>query len=175
MLGDSFELIDLAQLRFFDDIPETCDTIEGNAAQKAWYVYSKFGISCFADDTGLEVEALNGAPGVYSARYAGPGRNSHDNVQKLLRELDNASNRKARFKTVMALVLDGKEHLFEGIVEGIIVENERGAGGFGYDPVFLPDGYAQTFSEMDSNLKNSISHRGRAMASLTSFLKSVAH
>ena len=96
-------------------------------------------------------------------------------MQKLLRELDNASNRKARFKTVMALVLDGKEHLFEGIVEGIIVENERGAGGFGYDPVFLPDGYAQTFSEMDSNLKNSISHRGRAMASLTSFLKSVAH
>ena len=174
MLGDTFELIDLVQLGFFDDIPETQDTIEGNAAQKAWYVYSKFGITCFADDTGLEVEALNGAPGVYSARYAGPGRSSHDNVQKLLSELGGTSNRKARFKTVMALVLNGNEHLFEGIVDGQIVEAERGTGGFGYDPVFLPDGYSQTFSEMDSNLKNSISHRGRAMVELTRFLKSIA-
>lgn len=175
MLGDNFDLIDLSQLNFFDDIPETKDTIEGNAAQKAWFVYSKFGLSCFADDTGLEVEALNGAPGVYSARYAGPGKSSQDNLQKLLREMAGISNRKARFKTVMALILDGKEYLFEGIVDGKIILESRGAGGFGYDPVFIPDGYLETFSEMSADLKNSISHRARAMAALSNFLKSVAN
>ncbi|HUX53039.1 MAG TPA: non-canonical purine NTP diphosphatase [Williamwhitmania sp.] len=175
MLGDNFDLIDLSQLNFFDDIPETKDTIEGNAAQKSWFVYSKFGLSCFADDTGLEVEALDGAPGVYSARYAGPGKSSQDNLQKLLREMAGVSNRKARFKTVMALILNGTEYLFEGIVDGKIILESRGAGGFGYDPVFIPDGYLQTFSEMPTDLKNSISHRARAMAALSSFLKSVAN
>lgn len=175
MLGDNFDLIDLRQLNYFDDIPETKDTIEGNAAQKAWFVYSKFGLSCFADDTGLEVEALDGAPGVYSARYAGPGKGSQDNLQKLLGEMAGVSNRKARFKTVMALILDGTEYLFEGIVEGKIILESRGTGGFGYDPVFIPDGYLQTFSEMPADLKNSISHRARAMAALSSFLKSVAN
>ncbi len=174
MLGNHFELIDLSALNFFEDIPETQDTIEGNAAQKAWFVFSKFGLSCFADDTGLEVDALNGAPGVYSARYAGPGKNSHDNLLKLLRELEGVTNRKARFKTVMALVLDGKEYLFEGIVEGRIIHESRGTGGFGYDPVFVPDGYDQTFSEMAPELKNAISHRGRAMVALSNFLKSTA-
>lgn len=174
MLGNHFELIDLSALNFFEDIPETQDTIEGNAAQKAWFVFSKFGLSCFADDTGLEVDALDGAPGVYSARYAGPGKNSHDNLLKLLRELEGVTNRKARFKTVMALVLEGKEYLFEGIVEGKIIHESRGAGGFGYDPVFVPDGYDQTFSEMAPELKNAISHRGRAMVALSNFLKSTA-
>lgn len=174
MLGNHFELIDLSALNFFEDIPETQDTIEGNAAQKAWFVFSKFGLSCFADDTGLEVDALDGAPGVYSARYAGPGKNSHDNLLKLLRELEGVTNRKARFKTVMALVLEGKEYLFEGIVEGRIIHESRGAGGFGYDPVFVPDGYNQTFSEMAPELKNAISHRGRAMVALSNFLKSTA-
>lgn len=174
MLGNHFELIDLSALNFFEDIPETQDTIEGNAAQKAWFVFSKFGLSCFADDTGLEVDALDGAPGVYSARYAGPGKNSHDNLLKLLRELEGVTNRKARFKTVMALVLDGKEYLFEGIVEGKIIHESRGTGGFGYDPVFVPDGYDQTFSEMAPELKNAISHRGRAMVALSNFLKSTA-
>lgn len=174
MLGNHFELIDLSALNFFEDIPETQDTIEGNAAQKAWFVFSKFGLSCFADDTGLEVDALDGAPGVYSARYAGPGKNSHDNLLKLLRELEGVTNRKARFKTVMALVLEGKEYLFEGIVEGRIIHESRGTGGFGYDPVFVPDGYDQTFSEMAPELKNAISHRGRAMVALSNFLKSTA-
>ncbi len=171
LLGDNFELVDLNQLNFFEDIPETQPTIKGNASQKAWFIYNKFGISCFADDTGLEVEALNGAPGVYSARYAGPGKNAHDNLNKVLDELKGNKNRNARFKTVLALILDGKEFFFEGIVEGTILEQERGHDGFGYDPIFMPLGYDQTFAEMPLSLKNTISHRGRAFKALDEYLK----
>lgn len=171
LLGDNFELVDLNQLNFFEDIPETQPTIKGNASQKAWFIYNKFGISCFADDTGLEVEALNDAPGVYSARYAGPGKNAHDNLNKVLDELKGNKNRNARFKTVLALILDGKEFFFEGIVEGTILEQERGHDGFGYDPIFMPLGYDQTFAEMPLSLKNTISHRGRAFKALDEYLK----
>ena len=171
LLGDSFQLIDLSQLDFHDDIPENQPTIKGNAAEKAWFIYNKFGVSCFADDTGLEVDALNGAPGVYSARYAGPGRDAHDNLVKVLEELKNQNNRGARFKTVLALILDGKEFFFEGIVEGTILKEERGSDGFGYDPIFLPNGYNQTFAEMPLSLKNEISHRGKAFKALDDYLK----
>jgi len=171
LLGDSFQLIDLNELNFHDDIPETQPTIRGNAAQKAWFIYNKFGLSCFADDTGLEVDALNGAPGVYSARYAGPGKNAHENVVKILQELKGKKDRNARFKTVLALILDGKEFFFEGVVEGTILEQERGGDGFGYDPIFRPTGYDQTFAEMPLSLKNVISHRGKAFKALDDFLK----
>lgn len=175
LLGDSFQLVDLTQLNFFDDIPETQPTISGNASQKAWFIYNKFNIDCFADDTGLEVDALNGAPGVYSARYAGPGRNAHDNLVKVLAELKGQENRSARFKTVLALIINGQEYLFEGIVEGTILEQERGSDGFGYDPIFMPTGYDQTFAEMPLSLKNTISHRGKAFNALNDYLKQSAH
>lgn len=174
LLGDNFELVDLSQLNFFEDIPETQPTIQGNASQKAWFIYNKFGISCFADDTGLEVEALNGAPGVYSARYAGPSKNAHDNLIKVLDELKNKENRKARFKTVLALILNGKEFLFEGVVNGTILDQQRGIDGFGYDPVFVPTGYNETFAEMPLSLKNTISHRGRAFKALDDFLRQLS-
>lgn len=170
MLSDKFILVSLDQIGCNDDIPETSDTIEGNASQKANYIYEKYGLNCFADDTGLEVEALDMAPGIYSARYAGPQRNSEDNIDKLLSELDKIKNRKARFRTVISLILDGKETLFEGIVNGNIIEERKGKKGFGYDPVFQPDGYNLSFAEMDLNEKNKISHRGRAIAKLTNFL-----
>lgn len=174
LLGDNFELVDLSQLNFFEDIPETQPTIQGNASQKAWFIYNKFGISCFADDTGLEVEALNGAPGVYSARYAGPSKNAHDNLIKVLDELKDKKNRKARFKTVLALILNGKEFLFEGVVNGTIIDQQRGIDGFGYDPVFVPTGYNETFAEMPLSLKNTISHRGRAFKALDDFLRQLS-
>lgn len=175
LLGDNFHLVDLTQLNFFDDIPETQPTISGNASQKAWFIYNKFNIDCFADDTGLEVDALNGAPGVYSARYAGPGRNAHDNLVKVLAELKGQKNRSARFKTVLALIINGQEYLFEGIVEGTILEQERGSDGFGYDPIFMPTGYDQTFAEMPLALKNTISHRGKAFSAMNDYLKQSAH
>ena len=171
LLGNNFQLIDLTQLDFHDEIPETQPTIKGNAAEKAWFIYNKFGIACFADDTGLEVDALNGAPGVYSARYAGPGKNAHDNLTKVLAEMKGKENRNARFKTVLALIIDGKEYFFEGIVEGVILEAERGHDGFGYDPIFQPEGYDQTFAEMPLSLKNAISHRGKAFKALDDYLK----
>ena len=138
--------------------------------QKARYIKEHFGYDCFADDTGLEVEALNNAPGVYSARYAGPGHDSEANMDKLLHEMENKENRKARFRTVIALILNGKEHLFEGIVNGTVISEKRGGSGFGYDPIFVPDTYSQTFAEMGNDIKNQISHRAEAVKKLTAFL-----
>ncbi|HEY5499489.1 MAG TPA: non-canonical purine NTP diphosphatase [Bacteroidales bacterium] len=170
ILCDDIELLSLKDIQCFEDIPETQDTIEGNALQKARFVYEKFGIDCFADDTGLLVEALNGAPGVYSARYAGSACNSEKNIQKLLKELNGKTNRNAFFKTVAALILNGKEYLFEGKISGRILLEKRGTDGFGYDPVFLPDGYDMSFAQMSMELKNKISHRALAMNQLSLFL-----
>jgi len=175
ILGNRFVLKSLADIGCSDDIPETCDTLEGNASQKAFYIYNKYKVNCFADDTGLEVEALGNAPGVISARYAGEQRNPVDNVNKLLGELDKIKNRNARFRTVISLVIEGEEQLFEGIVEGEIIDSPRGRQGFGYDPVFRPSGYERTFAEMDADEKNRISHRGRAVEKLVLFLKQKAH
>ena len=172
ILGQDFQLISLKEIQCFDELPETQLTIEGNALQKVQYVYEKFGLDCFADDTGLEVEALNGAPGVYSARYAGENCIAENNIKKLLQELDGKSNRNAFFKTVVALILDGKEYLFEGKILGEILLEKQGSDGFGYDPVFLPNGYDQSFAQMGMNLKNSISHRALAINALATFLKS---
>ncbi len=170
ILGNRFEILSLADIGCNEDIPETAETLEGNALQKARFVYQRYGYNCFADDTGLEVEALDMAPGIYSARYAGPQKDSNDNMQKLLGEMDKINNRKARFRTVIALIIDGKEWLFEGVVDGEILENPRGVQGFGYDPVFQPEGFDESFAEMDLSLKNTISHRGRATAKLIDFL-----
>ena len=170
ILGGSFRIASLKEIGCTDDIPETADTLEGNALQKARYVKDKFGYDCFADDTGLEVEALGGAPGVFSARYAGPGHDSETNMQKLLKELERKTNRQAQFRTVVALLLDGEEYTFEGIVRGTILTERRGTAGFGYDPVFVPEGYAETFAEMGSEEKNRISHRARAVQKLADFL-----
>ncbi|MBP5663804.1 MAG: non-canonical purine NTP diphosphatase [Bacteroidales bacterium] len=165
------QIKNLKDIGCFEEIPETADTLSGNALQKAHYVQEHFHVNCFADDTGLEVEALDGRPGVYSARYAGEHCSYQDNVDKLLREMKGKTNRKACFKTVIALILDGKEYLFEGRVDGQIIENQRGMSGFGYDPVFLPDGFDRTFAEMSEEEKNSISHRGRAIRKMMDFLK----
>ena len=164
------EIVSLSEINCHEDIPETADTLEGNALQKARYIKEHFGYACFADDTGLEVEALNNAPGVYSARYAGPGHDSEANMDKLLHEMENKENRKARFRTVIALILNGKEHLFEGIVNGTVIREKRGGCGFGYDPIFVPDTYSQTFAEMGNDNKNQISHRAEAVKKLTAFL-----
>lgn len=170
ILGGSFRIASLKEIECTDDIPETADTLEGNALQKARYVKDKFGYDCFADDTGLEVEALGGAPGVFSARYAGPGHDSEANMRKLLKELEGKTNRQAQFRTVVALLLEGREYTFEGIVRGSILAERRGTAGFGYDPVFVPEGYAETFAEMGSEEKNRISHRARAVQKLADFL-----
>lgn len=172
MLGDTFELLSLADIGCDVDIPETADTLEGNALQKAHYIKSHFGYDVFADDTGLEVEALSGAPGVYSARYAGMQKSTEDNMNKLLTELQGKSNRKARFRTAVALIIGDKEWLFEGIAPGEITTGRSGEEGFGYDPIFRPDGYEVTFAEMSSADKNRISHRGKAIEKLVNFLKS---
>ncbi len=164
------EIVSLAEISCHDDIPETADTLEGNALQKAHYIKEKFGLDCFADDTGLEVEALNNAPGVYSARYAGEAHDSEANMNKLLSEMKGKTNRNARFRTVIALLLDGKEYLFDGIVRGIITTDKRGENGFGYDPIFIPEGYAQTFAELGNDTKNKISHRAKAVEKLNGFL-----
>lgn len=170
VVGDSFQIESMRSLGINEDIPEDQQTLEGNALQKARFLYDRTGESCFADDTGLEVDALNGAPGVYSARYAGEAKNSLDNMALLLKNMSGIQNRKARFRTVIALILNGKEYLFEGIVNGTIAEEPRGKAGFGYDPLFVPDGYSTTFAEMDSEAKNAISHRGRAVEKLAAFL-----
>ena len=175
MLADSgIEVLSLADIGCHEDIPETGKTLEDNALQKARYVHDKYKISCFADDTGLEVDALGGAPGVYSARYAGgEGHDSEANMAKLLAGLDGKSDRRARFRTVVALITDeeeGREELFEGIVTGEIIKEKRGAGGFGYDPVFRPDGYDKTFAELGHEVKNKISHRALAVAKLVARL-----
>lgn len=164
------EIVSLAEINCFDDIPETADTLEGNALQKAHYIQEKFGLNCFADDTGLEVEALNNAPGVYSARYAGPGHDSEANMKKLLHEMEGMENRKARFRTVIALVWNGKTYTFDGIVNGTITTTKRGENGFGYDPIFIPEGYEQTFAELGNDIKNQISHRAKAVEKLDEFL-----
>lgn len=164
------EIVSLAEINCFDDIPETADTLEGNALQKAHYIQEKFGLNCFADDTGLEVEALNNAPGVYSARYAGPGHDSEANMKKLLHEMEGKENRKARFRTVIALVWNGKTYTFDGIVNGTITTTKRGENGFGYDPIFIPEGYEQTFAELENDIKNQISHRAKAVEKLDEFL-----
>lgn len=164
------EIVSLAEINCFDDIPETADTLEGNALQKVLYIREKFGMDCFADDTGLEVEALNNAPGVYSARYAGPGHDSEANMKKLLHEMEGMENRKARFRTVIALVWNGKTYTFDGIVNGTITTTKRGENGFGYDPIFIPEGYEQTFAELGNDIKNQISHRAKAVEKLDEFL-----
>ena len=171
ILGEKIELLSLKDIECTADIPETADTLEGNATQKAEYIYQQYGLDCFADDTGLEVEALDGAPGVFSARYAGEGHNSEDNMQKLLQNLQGVTNRKAQFRTVICLIWDGKKYLFEGICKGEIIEEKRGNAGFGYDPIFVPEGYDQTFAELGNDIKNSISHRAKAVELLCNFLK----
>lgn len=171
ILGDEMELMSLKDIHCDADIPETADTLEGNARQKAMYIYENYGMDCFADDTGLEVEALNGAPGVYSARYAGDGHDSEANMQKLLHELEDKENRKAQFRTAICLILEGKEYLFEGIVKGEIIKEKRGGAGFGYDPIFVPEGHELTFAELGNDIKNTISHRARAVEKLCLFLK----
>ncbi len=170
ILAGSFEVLGLNEIGFAGDIPETGKTLEENASIKSKFVFKKFGMNCFSDDTGLEIEALNGRPGVYSARYAGEDGNAENNIAKILSELRGIENRKARFRTVVSLILDGKEHFFEGIANGQIIDEKRGGVGFGYDPVFVPDGYNHTFAEMSSELKNTISHRKKAMDKLVSFL-----
>lgn len=171
ILGNKVEVLSLKDIQCDVDIPETADTLEGNAVLKAEYIYRHYGLDCFADDTGLEVEALNGAPGVYSARYAGgEGHDSEANMRKLLAELEGKTNRKAQFRTAICLIEGGAEHLFEGVVKGEIIEEKRGASGFGYDPVFMPEGYTETFAEMGSEEKNRISHRARAVQALCAYL-----
>lgn len=168
--GNSIELLSLSDIGFTDEIPEDFNTLEENASQKAWHIYNKYKMNCFADDTGLEVNALNGEPGVRSARYAGEGKTPSDNIEKLLRKLKGVSNRKAQFRTVISLIVDGIEYQFQGIVEGEIIEELRGSLGFGYDPLFIPNGYTETFAQMAPKLKNEISHRGVAIKKLTKFL-----
>jgi XTP/dITP diphosphohydrolase len=170
LLQNVFDIKGLDAVGCTDDIPETADTLEGNALQKARYVAQKYGVNCFADDTGLEVEALDNRPGVYSARYAGPQRDANDNMELLLSELEGQSNRRARFRTVIALIIDGNEHLFEGVVEGEIMHTKTGKGGFGYDPIFKAQGFDVSFAEMTLEQKNKVSHRAKATRKLIEFL-----
>ena len=170
LLSDSIELLSLKDINCEDEIPEDQDTLEGNASQKAFYIYNNYGVNCFGDDTGLEVEALNGAPGVYSARYAGEEKNSEKNMSLLLENLHEIKNRKARFRTVISLVIEGRELQFEGVVDGQILYERRGTTGFGYDPVFQPLESDRSFAEMSMDEKNMISHRGRAVQKLVEYL-----
>ena len=165
------EIVSLSEIGCSEEIPETGTTLNENASQKSHFVYNKYGIDCFADDTGLEIEALDGRPGVYSARYASEGCSFEDNTDKILKELENIENRQACFRTVISLILDGEEIHFEGRIDGRIIRERSGKKGFGYDPVFVPDGYTQTFAEMPLELKNAISHRGQAMRKMIDFLK----
>ena len=171
MLPENIQIVSLESIGCFEEIPETANTIEGNAILKANYITQKYGFDCFADDTGLEVDSLNGQPGVYSARYAGEQRNADDNMNKLLKELSDKSNRNAQFKTVIALNFQGKQHLFTGIASGEITLEKKGTGGFGYDPLFKPNGYEKTFAELSLEIKNEISHRGKASKLLLEFLQ----
>jgi XTP/dITP diphosphohydrolase len=170
IVGRDIEILSLSDIGFDGDIPETEDTLEGNARQKAQFIFKKTNMNCFADDTGLEIDALDGRPGVYSARYAGEGCSFTDNINKILEELKGIKNRKAKFRCMICLILEGKEYLFEGQVNGSIITERKGDAGFGYDPVFVPNGHRQTFAEMPPYLKNGISHRGRAMAKMMKFL-----
>jgi len=171
LLGEGIEIVSLKDIGCNEELPETQETLEGNALQKARYVADNYNVNCFADDTGLEVDSLNGAPGVYSARYAGEQCTAEDNMTKILSELEGKENRKAKFRTIVALILNGKEHSFEGKIDGSITRSKSGSDGFGYDPIFQPNGFDITFSEMSMAEKNAISHRGKAVAKLVAFLK----
>lgn len=171
LVPNTIQIVSLEEIGCTEDIPETADTIEGNAILKANYVTEKYGYDCFADDTGLEVEALNGAPGVYSARYAGEQKDANDNMDKLLSELKDKTNRKANFKTVIALNLNGNQNLFTGIINGKIIEEKIGTNGFGYDPIFVAEGFDKTFAELSMEEKSTISHRGIAVKELILFLQ----
>lgn len=173
MLSGKFRIISLNDINCTEELPETCDTIEGNALQKARYVFENYNIDCFADDTGLEVESLGGKPGVYSARYAGPDCSAEENMDKLLNEMSGMQNRKARFKTVIASVLNGEEEIFEGIVNGEITLSRSGKKGFGYDPIFKPEGMQCTFADMRPEEKNQISHRGKAIRLFTEYINTI--
>lgn len=172
ILGSSVDVVSLAELGCNDDIEETADTLEGNSAIKAHYIWDKYGVDCFADDTGLEVKILGGAPGVRSARYAGEPQDSARNRRKLLHDMQGETDRTARFRTVVTLVCNGVVHTFEGIVTGSLLTEERGSGGFGYDSLFVPDGYTETFAQLGEEVKNRISHRARAMQALADYIKS---
>ncbi|HLP12578.1 MAG TPA: non-canonical purine NTP diphosphatase [Flavobacteriales bacterium] len=173
-LSGNFELVLPVDFGITDELPETGNTLESNALQKARFIHQKFKVNCFADDSGLEVESLNNEPGVYSARYAGEQRNANDNMDLLLKKLENKSNRSACFKTVIALIIDNKEYIFEGKMEGEITRERRGNNGFGYDPIFVPHGFSKTFAEMNSDEKNAISHRAMAVKKLVNFLNKYA-
>ncbi|WP_167611047.1 non-canonical purine NTP diphosphatase [Maribellus sediminis] len=173
ILGNEFRLLSLKDIGCDEDIPEEQPTLEGNASQKSFYIFDKYGYNCFADDTGLEIEALNGEPGVYSARYAGEEKSAEANMKKVLEKMAKINQRNARFRTVISLIINGEEKLFEGIVNGEILTEKRGNSGFGYDPVFLPEGKEQSFAEMDLAEKNKISHRGRAVQKLVEYLKTI--
>lgn len=170
LLNSQINVVSLNDIGFYNEIPETAQTLEGNATIKAETIFQETGMDCFADDTGLEVESLDGAPGVYSARYAGEHKNAQDNIKKLLKELESFENRNARFKTVICLFVNGEKKLFEGIIEGKIEKESKGMGGFGYDPIFTPTGYKKTFAEMTLEEKSKISHRGLAFEKLITFL-----
>ncbi|MGX5688649.1 non-canonical purine NTP diphosphatase [Arcticibacter tournemirensis] len=172
LTGNRFNLKTLEEIGCFDDIPETGHTFRENASQKSHYLAANFKVDCFADDSGLEVDALNGAPGVYSARYSGT-RDSEKNLQLVLEKMKSKEDRKARFRCVISLIINGKEYFFEGTVEGTIAHEKSGTDGFGYDPIFTPEGYSKTFAEMDPDEKNAISHRGQAVNALISFLNKI--
>ena len=172
LLGDQFELVGLKEVGCKEELAEDQTTLEGNSLQKAQYVYEKYGINCFADDTGLEIAALQGEPGVYSARYAGDQRSNEDNMALVMERLKGEANRSAQFRTVITVIVDGNQTQFEGIVKGKIIHEQRGLEGFGYDPIFVPDEYEQTFAEMPRKEKSKISHRGKAVEKLVAYLKS---
>lgn len=175
VVGQKFEVVSLRECGITEDIPENEPTLEGNALAKARYIYARTGLDCFADDTGLEVDALGGEPGVRSARYATDGHDDEANKRLLLERMADTKSRAAQFRTAVALILGGEEHLFEGVVRGTISTSQQGEGGFGYDPLFVPDGYTSTFALMSAEEKNAISHRGRAVRKLAEFLKDRAH
>lgn len=170
IVGDQYRIVSLNELGCYEDIPETENTLEGNALLKARFIHSRYHCNCFADDTGLEIEALHGEPGVYSARYAGDHCSFEDNIVKVLQKLEGKTNRNALFRTVIALIIDGQEFLFDGAIKGTIIEAKKGISGFGYDPIFIPEGFTETFAEMGDDLKNKISHRALATQKLTQFL-----
>ncbi len=171
ILKDQMEILSLKDINCDVDIPETANTLEGNALLKAQYIHENYGLNCFADDTGLEIEALNNEPGVYSARYAGEDKSSEANMLKVLKKLEGIENRKAQFRTAVSLIINDKEYLFEGIIKGNIIKEKRGNSGFGYDPIFVPEGYDKTFAELGNEIKNKISHRALAINKLCNFLK----
>jgi len=170
ILGNHYELISLADLNFTEELSETHHTLEENALEKSQFVFGHFHMNCFSEDTGLEIKALLGAPGVYSARYAGEGKNANDNIALVLHQMEKEKNRKARFRTVISLILEGKNHFFEGVTEGKILTERHGSSGFGYDPIFVPDGHVLTYAEMTADMKNQISHRKRAFEKMKEFL-----